>query len=86
MKVTATKDFYDMTAFKGRRAGDVIEVPEDRGIQLIAMRLAKAEVVKPEKAEGPKAKPAAKTAAKKTVKRTDPTDGHGERGHKIPMA
>jgi hypothetical protein len=72
MKVTVTQDFYDMTAFKGRRAGEVIEVPEDRGARLIGMLFAKAEGAKPEAAEGKK-KPAAKTAAKKTVKKTDPT-------------
>ena len=74
MKVTVIKDIYDLTAFKGRRAGEVIEVPEDRGIRLIGMLLAKAEGAKPEKAETPKEKPAAKAAAKKTVKKnTDPT-------------
>ena len=72
MKVTATQDFYDLTAFTGRRAGEVIEVPEDRGARLIEMRLAKAEDAKPEKEEAPKAKQAEKTAAKKTVKKTDP--------------
>ena len=73
MKVTVTRDFYDLLALTGRRAGEVIEVPEDRGARLIEMRLAKAKSEKPEKAEKPKAKPAAKTAAKKTVKKTDPT-------------
>ena len=72
MKVTVIKDIYDLTAFKGRRAGEVIEVPEDRGIRLIGMLLAKAEGAKSEKAET-KEKPAAKAAAKKTVKKTDPT-------------
>ena len=84
MKVTVTQDFYDLTALTGRRAGDVIEVPEDRGTRLIEMRLAKAEGEKPEKAEEPKAKQAAKTAAKKTARKTDPKDGHGERGSKLP--
>ena len=65
MKVIVTKDFYDLTAFAGRRAGDVIEVPEDRGADLIKKQLVKAESVKPEKAEAPKAKPAAKKTAKK---------------------
>ena len=65
MKVTVTKDFYDLTAFCGRRAGDVIEVPEDRGTDLIEMRFAEAEGAKPEKADAPKAKPAAKRTAKK---------------------
>lgn len=65
MKVIATKDFYDLTAFVGRRAGDVIEVPEDRGARLIEMRLAKEEGAKPEKAKAPEAKPAAKKTAKK---------------------
>lgn len=65
MKVIVTKDFYDLTAFCGRRAGDVIEVPEDRGARLIEMRFAKAEGAKAEKAETPKAKPAAKKTAKK---------------------
>lgn len=60
MKVTVTQDFYDLKAFCGRRAGDVIEVPEDRGAMLIKMRFAKAEGAKPEKA-----KPAAKRTAKK---------------------
>ena len=72
MKVTVTQDFYDLKAFTGRRAGEVVEVPEDRGARLIEMRLAKAEGAKPEKAEKPKAKQAEKTAAKKTVKKTDP--------------
>lgn len=70
MKVIVTKDFYDLTAFCGRRAGDVIEVPEDRAARLIEMRFAKAEGAKaegakPEKADAPKAKPAAKKTAKK---------------------
>jgi len=65
MKVTVTQDFYDLTAYTGRRAGDVIEVPEDRGAMLIKMRFAKAEGAKPEKADAPKAKPAAKRTAKK---------------------
>ncbi len=69
MKVTVTQNFYDLKAFTGRRVGEVLEVPEDRGARLIGMRLVKAEGVKPEKAEEPKAKPAAKTAAKKTVKK-----------------
>ena len=73
MKVTVTQDFYDLTAFTGRRMGEVIEVPEDRGARLIEMRLAKAESAKEEKAEALKAKQAAKTTAKKTVKKTDPT-------------
>lgn len=74
MKVTVTQNFYDMAAFTGRRVGEVLEVPEDRGARLIGMRLVKAgKVPEPEKAEEPKAKPAAKTAAKKTVKKTDPT-------------
>ena len=60
MKVIVTKDFYDLTAFCGRRAGDVIEVPEDRAAGLIEMRFAEAEGVKV-----PKAKPAAKKTAKK---------------------
>lgn len=61
MKVTVTKDFYDLKAFMGRRAGDVIEVPEDRGAELIRRKFAK-----PEKPE--KAKAAAKAEEKKTVK------------------
>ena len=65
MKVIVTQDFYDLTAYTGRRAGDVIEVPEDRGARLIEMRFAKAEGAKPEKAEAPKAKPVAKKTAKK---------------------
>jgi hypothetical protein len=73
MKVIVTQDFYDLKAFCGRRAGDVIEVPEDRGARLIEIRFAKAEGVKlekaeaqkPEKAEAPKAKPDAKKTAKK---------------------
>ena len=65
MKVTVTQDFYDLTVYTGRRAGDVIEVPEDRGAMLIKMRFAKAEGAKPEKADAPKAKPAAKRTAKK---------------------
>ena len=73
MKVTVTRDFYDLTAFTGRRAGDVIEVPEDRGTRLIKLKFAKEIGAKPEKAEAPKAKTAEKTAAKKTVKKTDPT-------------
>ena len=73
MKVTVIKDFYDLAAFTGRRTGEVIEVPEDRGTRLIGMRLVKAGEAKPEKTEAPKAKSAAKPAAKKTVKRTDPT-------------
>ena len=60
MKVIAVKDFYDLTAFVGRKAGEAIEVPEDRGAKLIAMKFAEAE-----KAEASKAKPAAKKAAKK---------------------
>lgn len=69
MKVTVTQNFYDLAAFKGRRAGEVIEVPEDRGARLIEMRLAKAEGETPEKAEAPKAKKDAKTTAKKTVRK-----------------
>ena len=69
MKVTVIQSFYDLKAFTGRRAGEVIEVPEDRGARLIGMRLAKAEGEKPEKAETPKTKQAAKTTAKKTVKK-----------------
>ena len=78
MKVIVTKDFYDMKVFCGRRAGDVIEVPEDRAAGLIVMRFAKAKGVEPEKAEEPKAegvKPEkaeaqkAKPAAKKTAKK-----------------
>ncbi len=79
MKVTAVKDFYDLTAFVGRRAGEVIEVPEDRGARLIEMQLAKAEGAKVEKTETPEsnaggsaksaAKGAAKTAAKRTAKK-----------------
>lgn len=65
MKVIAVKDFYDLKAFVGRRAGEVIEVPEDRGARLIEMRFAEAEGAKPEKAEAPKAKSAAKKTAKK---------------------
>lgn len=81
MKVIVTQDFYDLKAFCGRRAGDVIEVPEDRGTRLIEIRFAeaegvkapkaegvkleKAEAQKPEKAEAPKAKPDAKKTAKK---------------------
>lgn len=67
MKVIATVDFYDMAANTGRRAGDVIEVPEDRGARLIGMKFARAEGA--EKAETPKAKPAAKPAAKKAAKK-----------------
>ena len=69
MKVTVTRDFYDLEAFTGRRAGDVIEVPEDRGTRLIKLKFAKKEGMKPEPAEAPKAKTAAKTAVKKTVKK-----------------
>lgn len=69
MKVIVKKDFYDLTAFTGRRAGEVIEVPEDRGAKLIEMRFADAEGGKPAKAETPKAKPAAKPAAKKPAKK-----------------
>lgn len=69
MKVIVIKDFYDLMAYKDRRAGDVIEVPEDRGARLIGLRFAKAKDAEPEKAETPKAKTAAKTAAKKTVKK-----------------
>ena len=69
MKVTVTRDFYDLMAFTGRRAGDVIEVPEDRGARLIKLKFAKEIGTKPEKAEEPKAKTAAKTAVKKTVKK-----------------
>lgn len=60
MKVTVTRDFYDLVTFTDRKAGDVIEVPEDRGAKLIVMLFAKAE-----KADAPKAKPAAKKAEKK---------------------
>ena len=56
MKVIVTQNFYDLTAHKGRRAGDVIEVPEDRGATLIRIRFAKAEGGKP------------KATAKKTAK------------------
>ena len=69
MKVTVTRDFYDLEALKGRRTGDVIEVPEDRGTRLIKLKFAKEESMKPETAEAPKAKTAAKTAVKKTVKK-----------------
>lgn len=65
MKVIVTKDFYDLTVFCGRRAGEVIEVPEDRGANLIKKQLVKAEGAKLEKAEVTKAKPAAKKTAKK---------------------
>ena len=65
MKVIVMQDFYDLTAFVGRRAGDVIEVPEDRGADLIEMRFAKVEGARAAKAEAPKAKPAAKKTAKK---------------------
>lgn len=72
MKVIVTKDFYDLKAFCGRRAGDVIEVPEDRAAGLIVIRFAKAEGVKLEKAEATKLEKAeaqtAKPAAKKTAK------------------
>ncbi|MBR4165866.1 MAG: hypothetical protein IKR43_06470 [Lachnospiraceae bacterium] len=63
MKVIALTDFFDLAVMIGRRAGEAIEVPEDRGTRLIAMRLAKAE----EEAEKPRAaaKPAAKRAEKK---------------------
>ncbi len=61
MKVIATCDFYDQKAFVGRTAGEVFEVAEDRGTDLIEKRLAKA--------EAPKAKPETKAAAKKTVKK-----------------
>ena len=71
MKVTVIQNFYDLTAFTGRRVGEVIEVPEDRGTRLIGMKLARAEggepeTAKPQKAKQP-AKAAAKTAAKKAV-------------------
>lgn len=68
MKVIATCDFYDLKAFVGRRVGEVIEVPEDRGADLIEKRLAVAEEpeAKPAKAAAVKAKPAAKKTAKKT--------------------
>lgn len=59
MKVIVTHNFYDLKAFVGRQAGDVIEVPEDRGAKLIEMRLVKAEGAKTT------AKPAAKKATKK---------------------
>ncbi len=65
MKVTVIRDFYDLKAFVDRKAGDVIEVPEDRGSRLIAMLFAKADGAKAEKAEAPKAKTAAKKTAKK---------------------
>ena len=65
MKVIVKQDFYDLAANTGRRIGDVIEVPEDRGAKLIEMRFAEAEGAKPEKAEAPKAKTAAKKTAKK---------------------
>ena len=65
MKVIAVRDFYDLVANKGRRIGDVIEVPEDRGARLIEMRLAEAECAKPEKTEAPKPKTAPKKPAKK---------------------
>ena len=65
MKVTVIRDFYDLKTFTDRKAGDVIEVPEDRGAKLIAMLFAKAEGAKAEKADAPKAKSAAKKAAKK---------------------
>lgn len=61
MKVIATCDFYDLKAFVGRQAGEVLEVAEDRGAELIEKRLAKA--------EAPKAKTETKAAAKKTVKK-----------------
>lgn len=64
MKLTVTADFYDLAAFVGRRAGDVIEVPEDRAAQLIEMRFAVAEGARP----APKAKATAKTATKKAAK------------------
>lgn len=65
MKVIVTKDFYDLTAFFGRRVGEVIEVPEDRGADLIKKQFVKAEGAKPEKAEATKAKQTAKKTAKK---------------------
>ena len=65
MKVTVIRDFYDLKTFTDRKAGDVIEVPEDRGAKLIAMLFAKAEGAKAEKADAPKAKPAAEKTAKK---------------------
>ena len=68
MKVIAARDFYDLTAFCGRRVGEVIEVPEDRAARLIEMRLADAEGTKPAKAASLKAKPEAKPAAKKPAK------------------
>lgn len=64
MKVTVKTDFYDLTAFVGRRAGDVIEVPEDRAAKLIEMRFAEAEGARP----APKAKATAKAAPKKAAK------------------
>lgn len=64
MKLIVTADFYDLVAFVGRRAGDVIEVPEDRAAQLIEMRFAVAEGAGPV----PKAKANAKTATKKAAK------------------
>lgn len=65
MKVIATRDFYDLTAFTGRRIGEVIEVPEDRGAKLIEMRLAEAEDAKPAKPAESRQKTAAKKPAKK---------------------
>ena len=65
MKVIAARDFYDLTAFCGRRAGEVIEVPEDRAARLIEMRFAEAEGAKPAKAAETKQKTAAKKPAKK---------------------
>ena len=62
MKVIVTKDFYDLKTFTDRKAGDVIEVPEDRGAKLIAMLFAKAEGAK---ADAPKAKTKEKKTAKK---------------------
>lgn len=64
MKLIVTADFYDLVAFECRRAGDVIEVPEDRAAQLIEMRFAAAEGARP----APKAKATAKTATKKAAK------------------
>lgn len=65
MKVIATRDFYDLKAFTGRRVGEVIEVPEDRGARLIEMRLAEAGDAKPAKTAEPRQKTAAKKPAKK---------------------
>ena len=81
MKVIVTADFYDLAASVGRRAGDVIEVPEDRGARLIEMRFAKAEGAKPER----RRRRRRNRPRRRRRKRTDPTDGHGERGFELPM-